>query len=332
VKSSIPQETENGPEVWPPEPHPQLPPPLVQAANESNLVMLVGAGVSRLVGCPSWDELADRVLEQLAQRRVIGYGEIQQLAEYDARKKLSIAQIICQTVGNGASIDFESLLKPKEDSESRIYDYLLAIGCPIVTTNFDRLLDGSIPDPIKLEDGKYGTGESVARSELICYPSQFYKYLLTKPKCIIHLHGSIDHEDSMVFTARHYIEHYDDSRVVGLLQEMFSDYTVLIVGYGLEETELLDHIFRKLHKSGGRVRARYLLNGFYSHQQQTYRHLKSYYKSSFDVDLIPFPLEVNHYRQLEEIMKDWSGKLTIGTPLLSDQARRILRVARGEHA
>jgi len=47
-------------------PIPKLPEELKQAALDGTLVIFVGAGASRLLGYPSWDGLADLVLESLS--------------------------------------------------------------------------------------------------------------------------------------------------------------------------------------------------------------------------------------------------------------------------
>jgi hypothetical protein len=47
-------------------PSPTLPKEVEIAALSGQLVTFVGAGVSRLVQCPSWEDFADKILEQLA--------------------------------------------------------------------------------------------------------------------------------------------------------------------------------------------------------------------------------------------------------------------------
>ena len=49
---------------------------IVLAAKERRLVIFVGAGISNLMGCPSWPELAKRALNQLADSNRITYGDV----------------------------------------------------------------------------------------------------------------------------------------------------------------------------------------------------------------------------------------------------------------
>jgi hypothetical protein len=44
---------------------PDVPPEVEFAAQSGKLVVFVGAGISRLINCPSWQGFADKVLEQL---------------------------------------------------------------------------------------------------------------------------------------------------------------------------------------------------------------------------------------------------------------------------
>ena len=75
---------------------PEVPPEIENAAQSGELVVFVGAGISRLIKCPSWDDFANQVLEQLAPRG-IDYYELSQIKSVsDPKKRLSIAQIVAR--------------------------------------------------------------------------------------------------------------------------------------------------------------------------------------------------------------------------------------------
>ncbi|MBK6864415.1 MAG: SIR2 family protein [Ideonella sp.] len=63
--------------------------------------------------------------------------------------------------------------------------------------------------------------------------------LLTERGAVIHLHGSYTDPSSMVVSLKDYIEHYAALRVQAFLSAMFKSHTVLFVGYGLAELEVL---------------------------------------------------------------------------------------------
>ena len=58
-------------EHWPPPQQVDIPPEIEQAALSGNLVIFVGAGVSKLAGAPSWDEFATKTLEDLAKKMLL---------------------------------------------------------------------------------------------------------------------------------------------------------------------------------------------------------------------------------------------------------------------
>ena len=55
------------------------------------MVIFIGAGVSRLMGCPSWDKFADDALRQLANQELITFADVEQLSILPAKQRLSIA-------------------------------------------------------------------------------------------------------------------------------------------------------------------------------------------------------------------------------------------------
>lgn len=67
-------------------------PDLVDAFNKKSLVVFLGAGVSRLVGCKSWEELSNSLLEKCKDLKLLDYHEFETIRSYtDQKKKISIA-------------------------------------------------------------------------------------------------------------------------------------------------------------------------------------------------------------------------------------------------
>lgn len=311
--------------MMPPLSSPPIPQEIEIAATECRLVVFIGAGVSRLVGCPSWDEFADRVLEQLATEGHLSYGDVQQLSSLDARKRLSIAHQIAESKGH--RFDYRSIIEPRK-TVCKVYDYLISIGCVYVTTNYDRFLDNPTPVIKASQITDKGASESQPARELICQPDQFMPSALRKPGGVIHLHGSIEKPETMIVSTADYLAHYSDERVTTFLKELFKTNTVLFIGYGLEETEILEHILRKGREDEENVtRKRFLLQGFYSHQEKTCSHLYDYYKNSFQVYLCPYNLDRLNHRQLEKVMEEWASKLVVGQPVLADDYSFVMKVA-----
>jgi hypothetical protein len=305
---------------WPPPQIPKIPPEIELAANECKLVIFIGAGVSRLIGCPSWDEFANRALEQLVTNDRITYCDIQQLSHLDARKRLSIALQIASVEDH--RFDHEALIEPRPKKDSKIYDYINRIGCVCVTTNYDPFLDVLAP-AVSGAQVESSSSHITPKRKLIYRPDQFMSSVLQEPGTVIHLHGSIEDPKTMIISTADYLKHYNDKYVVTFLEDLFKRHTILFVGYGLEETEILEHILRKGISAGDVVKQRFMLYGFYSHQEKTFNHLYEYYRRSFALYLCPFMLDHLDHKQLEDVFEDWSHKLKIGDPLLSEDLKAI---------
>ena len=287
-----------------------LPDEIRQAALDGNLVLFVGAGVSILVELPSWNELAWKALEDLRQRELFNYSELEQLKCLDAKKLLSIAEVVAEQ--NAITLDLVKHLN-KGDGDTGIYYYLNKIGCTCVTTNYDELLK---PQFNRVKDSS-ATAVPVIR---LNHKSDFHAGRLNVPGTVIHLHGSISRPETMVFTTKQYLEHYDHDTVKNFLAELFDKKAVLFIGYGLEEAEILEHILRRGQvKDTKKVKKRFALMPFFQSQRPLYERLHDYYEKSFGVHLRGYIRDHKDYRQLEDIIKAWSEQIEVRPPALSSE-------------
>lgn len=293
-----------------------LPPEIAQAGREGNLVLFVGAGASRLLGFPSWDGLADLALEDLRQARFLNYSEIDQLKTQDAKKRLSIAALISDE--NGYKLDLAKHLVGKAEGDS-IYKALNDIGCPSVTTNYDELL---APRYRNVADGSV-TAESISR---ISEPDKFLAKLLDEPGTVVHLHGCVSKPETMIVTTKQYLEHYDHDNVQHFLKGLFSTKTVVFLGYGLEEAEILEHILRRAQVVPTGQLNRFSVQGFFQSQVPLYKQLHKYHKKSFGVQLLGFVRDHEGYGGLDRTVKLWAEELEISKPPLLDDVTLMDKV------
>ena len=116
----------------------------------------------------------------------------------------------------------------------------------------------------------------------------------------------------MVVTTSNYLEHYDSEYLQDFLGELFAKKVVLFIGYGLEESEILEHILRRggVRGESAEIR-RFVLQGFFKSATPLYSSMCKYYRRSFGVQLIGFDRDNHNYDQLEEIMKQWSKLIEI---------------------
>lgn len=292
------------------DPDPVVPPEIENAAQTGELVVFVGAGVSRLIHCPSWEQFADRVLEQLAPEGIDYYllSQIQGIA--DPKKRLSVAQIIAKK--GGIAIDYQTILKGHR-TPTDIYSYLNAFSCAFVTTNYEKYLrpDFRVAEPEELWRF-YGRDRLLGTH-------------LDELGNVIHLHGCTDAPASMIVSMKEYLDHYSATDVQEFLNYLFRRKTVLFLGYGLEEIEVLEYILRRGGARAGisdRV-TRYMLQGFFNSERRLYELLAEYYLESFGTKLIGFPKDFKNYALLTDIIASWATKLRFSGLELADEAVAI---------
>jgi len=291
------------------DPLPAVPPGLGDAAMSGELVVFVGAGISRLVGCPDWHGFADRVLEQLAPLHIDYYelGQIQSIR--DPKRRLSIAKIIADKAG--FKIDFEAALVGRPPKRN-VYDWLNKFRCSFVTTNYDRNLN-PVGNPISDElSWRFEQRSSLLGSNL------------DRPGNVVHLHGCVSRPEGMIITTKDYLDHYSSAIVQEFLEDLFNRKFVLFLGYGLEEVELLEYVFRKGKISAdNKATRRYILQGFFNAEHRLSTLLGEYFYQVFGVGLINFPKDPNRYEQQIDIFEAWSKSLQFGDMALADEVSVI---------
>lgn len=283
-----------------------LPNDVTQAGLDGNLILFVGAGVSQLLGLPSWQGLAAYILEDLRIANYLNYSEIEQLQTQDAKKQLSIAKLIAEE--NEFKLDFGQYLRGKTEGDS-IYKAINDIGCSCVTTNYDELLS---PRFFKSKDGS----KTSIITNRVSEKEKFFAKLLNEPGTVVHLHGCESKPETMVVTTKEYLEHYDHDNVKHFLGELFKRKTVVFLGYGLEESEILEHILRRGQVNPIGDPRRFAVQGFFRSQQPLYEKLYNYYEKSFGVHLLGFIRDHDNYKGLEAIVNSWAPHIEIQEPPL----------------
>jgi SIR2-like domain len=315
-------------------PIPAIPAVLREASQRGVLIPFVGAGVSVLAGCPTWGELADGALRACIDAKKFTHSQLAQIRHLSPRVKLSIARGL--EAEHGLKIDYAKLINPENGYENnntgnRVYRSLGKLGQTFVTTNYDSWLDTEIPEvllPVTASAPQQDTTATApSKRKAIFNQNKFTPANLNQPKSVFHLHGSLADPAGMVITTRDYITRYandragndpqQENRTLTFLGHLFQTKTVLFIGYGLEDLEILEYVIQKARMllPGEQAQARhFMLQGYFSHEYELMRSLTQYYKQC-NIQLLPFSRDEKDWPQLIEVLEKFAEDMPAATPL-----------------
>lgn len=231
---------------------PIFPQVFLRRLSEKPLIPFIGAGVSKLAGCPDWNEFADNVLRFFIDEKILDYSKIEQHKTLSPFVKLQFARSLENE--HKCKVDYKKILKGTSGTE--IYKILNKLSLSFVTTNYDTLLDELqlLPEENYSESNQTSSEIQGKRNSL--FEKQHFLEAHLKNPTVIHLHGSVNDSSSMILTVSDYLNHYandrekskdsdKENRVLTFLTDLFNKNTLLFIGYGLEELQILEYILLK---------------------------------------------------------------------------------------
>lgn len=302
-------------------PHvPEIPEGLRLAWFAGKLTPFVGAGASMIAGSPSWAKFAEALLEQLRDAKAIDHEQFDQITHYPvgARVRASIAHSISEHAN--VPLNYKAILHPGMITTNvmgrRLYSAIGRLAESYVTTNYDGWLDQAILVNAVTGEVDDGRTQPPPRAN-ICRASEISFARLLEPNTVIHLHGSLADPDlsNLVVTTSQYLRHYggppDANAVVTFLTHLFRNRSILFVGYGLDELEILEYVFLKM-RSGriGSSPEHFILQGFHSSELSTARFLQRYF-AECGVTLLPFRKNERGWDQLVWVMEYLAEQLPV---------------------
>lgn len=278
---------------------PEIPHEIKKAINDKKLAVFVGAGVSRFLGCDSWEDLAKKLVKKCKSKDLINYLEEQTLLKENNKTKL--ISICCNILEEETFMnEIKNSLKDDKISEFdmnndkfQIYRNLKKISNTFITTNSDRFID-------KLFD-KGNIYSNIGQEE----PNN--KQIKPSNNSLYKIHGCISNVKSLVFTTGQYIKTYENEAFNNFIEEFFAKYTVLFVGYGLGEIELLERIFKSTI-----TKQKFYLKGYFKHEQRISEFENKYF-GDMGVSVISFSKDKNGYDQLNIIIDEWGKEVDTTT-------------------
>lgn len=293
----------------------KLPIDLINAINDEKLAIFIGAGISRHYGCSSWESLAKELITICEYKSIISKYEKELLInDRDYKKLITIAHSLLKN--RGYEKDFYKQMryslnhfKAKKASKPKIYKDLINLGGVFVTTNADIWINKYFhQDTIIYKDKDFTSSTIINKQHL-------YK-----------IHGCISDKKSLVFEVDEYLQRYScHSEFTEFLKKFFNEYTVLFVGYGLGEFEILDYVF----KSKETKKRHYFLKDYYKCESTLKNYEQEYFKK-LNIEIIPYYKDLNGFGQLPIIFKEWreeieliSYKSTMGNELIDNALENL---------
>ena len=308
------------------------------AEEDVNLTFFIGNGLSRILNTPSWEELADKMLKKLANHQVINQDISSLLLRQSAKTKISIAdayfrdkKLLKEKVKENAikELTYKSIIRNKITSESNLeneqennpYKQLakfaklnLHIVSNFITTNYDLklyealgdegLIQGTSKLPANWDPSKLSLKEIISNKLFYFFdnPEQFRSPgLVANKKILLYLHGSTKHEAEMIVSIKDYLKLYGQS--LDGLKEVLEKQTIIIMGYGLNELEILELLYRNV--LGVQEDAKiFLLLPYLSHEKTILMPLAKHWEE-LSITILPYNVDENWHEEINKIIETW---------------------------
>ncbi|MGA1863252.1 SIR2 family protein [Deferribacter thermophilus] len=294
-------------------PIPKVPQEIIDAVNDGKLAVFIGAGVSRLLGSASWDELAYNLIKTCFEKKLINYRESDSLKQLKDPKKIITICYHLLKESNNEEIYYKTLenaIKSNTDrlNSQNIYDEIYRLRALFITTNIDSHFHKYFePTNIVFKENEF-TPSNIDRNKLY------------------HIHGCLEKDrNSIIFTVSDYIKRYNQKKIKNFLEEIFEKYTVLFLGYGLGEFELLDFLITKSETKNKELK-HFILIPFYRGEENILAFEKFYY-NSIGIEVVPYEKDEKGYEQLYEVLKNWNDEINQVSGYLYDTYEYLEKLA-----
>ncbi len=287
---------------------PEVPNEIRQAVNNGTLAVLIGAGVSRLVGCDGWDELTNSLVGRCHREGIINFRETEMLSQIREHKKTIT---ICHNLfrnNHREDIFYDemgmSLREGTPIEMPNIYDDIYRLRGLFITTNADTHFDRLFNSTNSLYEASDFSDTRLDRTNLY------------------HIHGSIKDRSSLIFTVSAYMQRYSNPGFRRFLERIFREFTVLFLGYGVAEFEILDFILQGNPGNRGLAPRHFMLSPFYRGEDNILSYEQTYF-NDLGINVCAYEKDANGYRQLIDVIRHWNEDVNQVTAYLHNASRMI---------
>jgi len=194
----------------------------LEELKKGNCVALIGAGLSKPLGIPDWEDLIFR----LSEFSHLGYKK--QYIEKNSEKWLDIAEEAKSHWKKKEQTDkyynfLQNNLSPINTSYNNTHLVLLEVNfLSYLTTNFDNILDNAAK---RVNNGEILNGLQV-------FPNLDQTFL--RHRKIFYLHGKIENK-RIVFTRTEYDSAYKHGAIKDVLWSAYSHMNIILIGFSLKD-------------------------------------------------------------------------------------------------
>lgn len=285
---------------------------LFKVFNSEKIALFVGTGVSKICKLPLWDELARRALTKLLDGHYINYLEKDKLTTASPKQVITIFHKLINDKGILSNFYLKELSSEFPHDNTSPYFKLVQLEkqCSSkiikITTNIDTLWEDAWQKFNDLNPISNETNTS-AKKDLAIVADVGSKDIELKTDTLYKIHGTIQKKnkeqfldvDKIVMTTEQYINAYrNDSKLPDFLRKVFSDYTVLFIGSGMSEFEILEHPLRD------KLRKHYALVPTYIGEEHLFW-VKSKYFQTLNITPIPYYRDFEGYERLVHVIDAW---------------------------
>ena len=205
----------------------------------------------------------------------------------------------------------QQILKADPDKlKYDLYQELRDLGATFATTNMDIYLSKHFNE-----------------TRIVKNPDAFNKDSIDTNK-VFYLHGHQSDGNTTVLTVEEYIQRYNHPKFKNFIGSLLTDpkYTILFIGYGLNEFELLDYMVSKvgMTNTGQNKEWRHIiLLPFFEHQEELANLLQDAYFDCLGIEIVAFAKDNSGFTFLYDIVKKWRTEMFETTKMVSDAFKEI---------
>lgn len=270
---------------------------ILKAFENRKLIFFLGAGVSRVMGVQGWNEFSTTLVKRAFPSHKEQATILKEIKDNKERITIAYSKFLSDGKLEEFYKYFGEALKPDPsifNSKENVYEILSKFEATFLTTNADNLFEEVLGSALCHEDCEIST----LRNEHDRVQNRLF---------YLHGHYTDDiniHENNLVFTAPQYVKRYNNQAFGDFLRAIFKDdnNTIVFIGYGLNEFELIDYIITKSGYTKNSERRVYLLYGFCDNEEILWK-AKTAYFNELNIDLIEYDISEKGYDSIIDVLK-----------------------------